>query len=410
MQDLHARTQARKARAVDRRITRSGARGIRGQAWIGQQDLQRRGKDPARKLGFAVAGCPGHRHGARGRGQRRIGIGSGLRLVHDARERGDSRKVASQAVGKGRPHGICRPPDFGGKWRDRTAPDKMIAVIRRKIGAEIVGETAPLAAQPLVRLSYVDPVGTFGSNVMGTVHLLDAVRRLSRPQAILVVTSDKVYANDGSGRAYSESDPLGGHDPYSASKAATEIVAASFRDAYFTPAGQPLATARGGNVIGGGDYSGDRLVPDIVRALSRNEAVALRNPGATRPWQHVLDCLDGYFTYLQAMALGRNLPPALNFGPLVGSPSFTVAALTDALLKAMGRPAAHQLDPDRGPHEMATLSIDPGLAGTVLPWRPRLNPDAMLRLTAEWYAAQAAGQDIAALTDAQIAQYQDLAS
>ena len=316
--------------------------------------------------------------------------------------------------------GLALPPQPGPNLFDMLGQAHLAAshlVDLRDLAAvdAVVASTDPdlvlhMAAQPLVRLSYVDPVGTFGSNVMGTVHLLDAVRRLSRPQAILVVTSDKVYANDGSGRAYSEGDSLGGHDPYSASKAATEIVAASFRDAYFTPAGQPLATARGGNVIGGGDYSGDRLVPDIVRALSRNEAVALRNPGATRPWQHVLDCLDGYFTYLQAMALGRNLPPALNFGPLVGSPSFTVAALTDALLTAMGRPAAHQLDTAAGPHEMATLSIDPGLAGTVLPWRPRLNPDAMLRLTAEWYAAQAAGQDIAALTDAQIAQYQDLAS
>jgi CDP-glucose 4,6-dehydratase len=266
-----------------------------------------------------------------------------------------------------------------------------------------------LAAQPLVRLSYDDPVGTFGSNVMGTVHLLDALRRMSRPQAILVVTSDKVYANDGSGRAYVEVDPLGGYDPYSASKAATEIVAASFRDAFFTPVGVVLATARGGNVIGGGDYSADRLVPDIVRALSRNEAVVLRNPGATRPWQHVLDCLDGYFTYLQAIAVGRSLPPALNFGPLAGTPAFTVAALTDALLIAMGRPAVRRLDPAAGPHEMARLSIDPCLAGSVLPWRPRLNSEAMLQLTADWYAGQAAGQDIAALTDAQIAQYQDLA-
>jgi len=266
-----------------------------------------------------------------------------------------------------------------------------------------------MAAQPLVRLSYDDPVGTFGSNIMGTVHLLDALRRLSRPQAVLIVTSDKVYANDNSGRAYVEGDPLSGYDPYSASKAATEIIAASFRDSYFAPLGLPVVTARGGNVIGGGDYSVDRLVPDIVRALSRNEAVVLRNPSATRPWQHVLDCLDGYFTYLSSIALGRSLPPALNFGPLAGTPSFTVAALADALLTAMGRPAMHRLDPVTGPHEMTRLSIDPGLACSTLPWRPRLSSDAMLQLTADWYAAQAAGQDIAALTDAQIAQYQDLA-
>ncbi len=277
----------------------------------------------------------------------------------------------------------------------------------------VVGDARPdlvlhMAAQPLVRLSYSDPVGTFGSNVMGTVHLLDALRRLARPEAVLVITSDKVYANDGSGRAYAEGDALGGHDPYSASKAATEIVAASFRDAYFAPAGIPLATARGGNVIGGGDYSADRLVPDIVRALSQNEAVTLRNPGATRPWQHVLDCLDGYFTYLGALAAGRSLPPALNFGPLAGAPSFTVAELTNAMLTAMGRPAAFRLDAASGPHEMARLSIDPSRAGAVLGWQPRLTSDAMMRLTADWYADALAGRDMAAVTDAQIAQYQDL--
>lgn len=315
--------------------------------------------------------------------------------------------------------GLALPPLPGPNLFDMLGQDHLAAShfvdLRDLAGVDAVVKTADpdlvlhMAAQPLVRLSYADPVGTFGSNIMGTVHLLDALRRLSRPQAILVVTSDKVYANDGTGRAYAEGDPLGGHDPYSASKAATEIVAASFRDAFFAPEGVALATARGGNVIGGGDYSADRLVPDIVRALSRNEPVVLRNPGATRPWQHVLDCLDGYFTYLQLVATGRSLPPALNFGPARGTPSFTVAALTDAMLTAMGRPALHRLDPTTGPREMAMLSIDPGLAGTVLPWRPRLNSEAMLQLTADWYAAQAAGHDIAALTDAQIAQYQDLA-
>jgi CDP-glucose 4,6-dehydratase len=278
---------------------------------------------------------------------------------------------------------------------------------------QVVKSTDPdlvlhMAAQPLVRLSYDDPVGTFGSNVMGTVHLLDALRRLSRPQATLVVTSDKVYANDGSGRAYAEGDPLGGHDPYSASKAATEIIAASFRDAYFTLVGQPLITARGGNVIGGGDFSTDRLVPDIVRAVSHNTPVVLRNPNATRPWQHVLDCIDGYFTYLEAASSGRKLPNALNFGPSVTMPSFTVRDLTEALIAAMHSSAVHQLDIDAGPHEMAKLSIDPELAARELSWKPRLSPETMLRFTADWYAAHAAGQDVAALTDNQIAQYQEL--
>ncbi len=265
-----------------------------------------------------------------------------------------------------------------------------------------------MAAQPLVRQSYADPVGTFATNIQGTVHLLDALRRLAAPQAVLVITSDKVYANDCSGRAYGEDDRLGGHDPYSASKSATEIVVASYREAFFAPAGRALATARGGNVIGGGDWSADRLVPDIVRALSRNAPVALRNPGATRPWQHVLDCLDGYFTYLSALAEGRALPPALNFGPPAGAPAISVADLTDTLLTAMGRPAAFRHDPAPGPHEMAHLAIDAGAAAGVLGWHPRLTPQAAVQLSADWYAAQLAGRDMIAETDAQIAQYQDL--
>lgn len=315
--------------------------------------------------------------------------------------------------------GLALPPEPGPNLFDMLGQGHLAAshlVDLRNLPAveAVVRATEPdlvlhMAAQPLVRLSYADPVGTFGSNVMGTVHLLDALRRLSRPRAILIVTSDKVYENDGSGRAYAETDRLGGHDPYSASKAATEIVAASFRDAYFAPMGIPLASARGGNVIGGGDYSADRLVPDIVRALAQNEAVTLRNPGATRPWQHVLDCLDGYFTYLAALADAQALPPALNFGPLTGTSSFTVAELTDALHAAMGRPAAYQLDAAAGPHEMAKLSIDPSRAGRVLNWHPRLDANAMLRLTADWYAAQSAGRDMAAVTDEQIASYQDLA-
>lgn len=277
----------------------------------------------------------------------------------------------------------------------------------------VVREAAPdlvlhMAAQPLVRRSYADPVETFGSNVMGTVHLLEALRRNAKPQAILVITSDKVYENDGSGRAYCETDRLGGHDPYSASKAATEIVTASYRDAFFADLGIPLATARGGNVVGGGDFSEDRLVPDIVRALGRNEPVALRNPHSTRPWQHVLDCLDGYFTYLLALAQRTDVPHSLNFGPEAGTEAITVAELTDTLLHAMGRPSLHRIDGPDGPHEMAKLAIDPTRAAQVLNWRPRLSPAQTVKMTADWYAAFLAGADVRALTTAQIKEYEDL--
>lgn len=262
-----------------------------------------------------------------------------------------------------------------------------------------------MAAQPLVRLSYADPVGTFGSNIMGTVHLLDALRRLARPQAIVVVTSDKVYANDGSGHAYREDDRLGGHDPYSASKAATEIVTASFRQSYFDAAGVPLVTARGGNVIGGGDYSADRLVPDIVRALMANGRPQLRNPGATRPWQHVLDCLDGYFKFAEAAAHGQQLPAALNFGPHADARGVTVADLTRQLLAAFGQPSSFELDNAIAPAEMPALAIDATLASQTLDWHPRLSSEKTIALTASWYSAQFAGSDMAKITDQQTEAY-----
>jgi len=159
-----------------------------------------------------------------------------------------------------------------------------------------------MAAQAQVRESYRDPVGTFASNILGTVNLLQALRASVKLRAVLVVTSDKVYANPEAGTAFAENAPLGGSDPYSASKGATEIAVRSYAESFFSPAGVPLATARGGNVIGGGDFSSDRLVPDLYRAARNGVAVELRYPAATRPWQHVLDCLAGYFTYAEYLA------------------------------------------------------------------------------------------------------------
>ncbi|MEM0944639.1 MAG: CDP-glucose 4,6-dehydratase, partial [Pseudomonadota bacterium] len=190
-----------------------------------------------------------------------------------------------------------------------------------------------MAAQPLVRQSYADPVETYGTNVMGTVHLLEALKPAPAGR-ILVVTSDKVYENDETGRAFAEGDRLGGHDPYAASKAATEIVVASYRRSFFAEAGVALATARGGNVIGGGDFSADRLVPDIARALAAGRPVELRNPQATRPWQHVLDCLSGYLTYLEALP---DAPAALNFGPADPADALSVAEVTGAMNAALGQ-------------------------------------------------------------------------
>jgi CDP-glucose 4,6-dehydratase len=203
----------------------------------------------------------------------------------------------------------------------------------------IISETKPdivlhLGAQALVRRSYRDPAGTFATNVQGTVNLLDALAEAGSARAILVVTSDKVYANDESGRAFREEDKLGGHDPYSLSKAASEHVVAAYRAARFANSGTAIATARGGNVIGGGDYSEDRIVPDIVRAARSDQPLVLRNPKATRPWQHVLDCLAGYLVFAEILATGGDYPQALNIGPDPTQP-ITVSDIADVLLPAL---------------------------------------------------------------------------
>lgn len=266
------------------------------------------------------------------------------------------------------------------------------------------------AAQPLVRRSYREPTLTFETNVMGTAHLLDAALNATndgdrRTLAILVITSDKVYANDDQGRAFREGDALGGHDPYSASKAAVEMLvhASQARALAF---GVALGTARGGNVIGGGDYSEDRIVPDIVRAAGCREPVTLRNPASTRPWQHVLDCLSGYFVLAEELASEPDTPRAFNIGPDPGKP-ITVADLAEAIAPALGLREAWRLaaDADKQPREMHSLSLDPTLARTRLDLRDRLAGRAALEWTAEWYAGVMAGRSARALCLEQIAAY-----
>jgi CDP-glucose 4,6-dehydratase len=192
-----------------------------------------------------------------------------------------------------------------------------------------------MAAQPIVRRAIAAPVETFASNVLGTATLLEALRGCAGLAAVLVVTSDKVYANDGGGRAFREDDNLGGADPYSASKAATELAVRAFAASYFNGAGIPVATARGGNIIGGGDFATDRLVPDAIRAVRSGTRLILRHPDATRPWQHVLDCLAGYLLFAEALASGKAVPRALNFGPREAE-VVTVRALAESVLSAVG--------------------------------------------------------------------------
>ena len=262
-----------------------------------------------------------------------------------------------------------------------------------------------MAAQPIVRTSIEDPVGTFGTNIMGTAHLLQALRAQAALQAALVVTSDKVYANAETGRAFAESDALGGKDPYSASKAACEIVTQSFARSFFDAAGVPVATARGGNVIGGGDFSRDRIVADIVRAARGQEQVVLRHPEATRPWQHVLDCVAGYFVYLQAWAGDSTTPRSMNFGPRPGGREVTVGELATLGVEALGAQGWRH-EPDPKSLEAKSLALDATRARQVLGFESRLDAPAAVALTMDWYRRQANGEDALALCRGEIADYE----
>jgi CDP-glucose 4,6-dehydratase len=280
------------------------------------------------------------------------------------------------------------------------------AAVARTVAAARPTLALHMAAQPLVRRSYADPVTTFATNVTGTANVLQALRDAPDLKAVLVVTTDKVYRNTGQGKRFVETDPLGGHDPYSASKAGTELVAAAYRDSFFRLAGVALATARAGNVVGGGDWSADRLVPDVWRALHAGKPLELRYPQATRPWQHVLDCLAGYFTYLEALATHANPPLALNFGP--EEAPVTVAQVAEIVGKALGLPHAWQQQPGDHPPEAPTLALDSTLATATLAWRPRLSPHAALEWSADWYRRFDAGEAARTITTDQLSAYEAL--
>lgn len=290
-------------------------------------------------------------------------------------------------------------------------PEPCVDVRDAEAVARAVAEARPrivlhMAAQALVRRSYRDPAGTFATNLGGTVTLLEALRRVPDLEAVLVVTSDKVYDNPGGGRPLREDDRLGGADPYSASKAACELAVASFRSSYFAPAGVPLATARAGNVIGGGDWSEDRIVPDLWRARRTGRPVEIRYPEATRPWQHVLEPVGAYLVYLEALAADRHgrLPTALNIGP---SPDeeLSVLDLARRFADRAGAPLSWCRPEGPQPPEKPTLTIDAGLIREALGWRPRLSMAEAVDWTAAWYAAFDRGEDMRALTLAQIADY-----
>jgi len=264
-----------------------------------------------------------------------------------------------------------------------------------------------MAAQALVRESYRDPVATYATNVLGTGIVLQACRALEHLECVLIVTSDKVYENNDEGRPFVESDRLGGHDPYSNSKACAELLMGSFRDSFFSD-GPPIAAVRAGNVIGGGDWSQDRLIPDCIRALNANEAVSLRFPDSVRPWQHVLEPLSGYLALAQALVqTPASAPRAVNFGPNPSS-FCTVREVVDAFsARFSGRPGWRR-DTGVNPKEATALTLSSALAHNSLQWHPRLRVAESLAWTADWYNAYAAGEDMVKFSEAQIVQYQSL--
>jgi CDP-glucose 4,6-dehydratase len=264
-----------------------------------------------------------------------------------------------------------------------------------------------MAAQALVRESYRDPLATYATNVMGIAFLLQACRSLSNLQCVVVVTSDKVYENRSVGRAFEESDRLGGHDPYSSSKACAELLTQCFRDSFFS-GGPPIASARAGNVIGGGDWSEDRLIPDCVRALQSGHPVQLRYPDAIRPWQHVLEPLSGYLSLAEALVKAPDTTPrAVNFGPDPAS-FCTVREVVDSFGERFGGRPGWSRDPVPQPHEAQALTLSSSLAEDALGWHPRLNIRESLSWTAGWYLAHAAGENMATYSESQIARYREL--
>lgn len=280
--------------------------------------------------------------------------------------------------------------------------------------AGLVRQAAPqvvlhLAAQPLVRASYRQPLETFATNVMGTAHLLDALRGLDGVKVAVLATTDKVYRQQASPHAYREDDPIGGHDPYSASKGAMEMVVASYRDAFLSAQGVAVASGRAGNVIGGGDWSEDRLIPDAVRAWEAGRPLDIRRPDAIRPWQHVLEPLSAYLILAENLWTRPELAGAYNFGPETGSAA-SVRDVIDLARAAYGRGEGLWGDGSAGPHEAGWLALDCAKAELALQIRPRWDLPESVARTMAWYRGVNAGSDARALCLADIAAFESAPS
>jgi CDP-glucose 4,6-dehydratase len=282
-----------------------------------------------------------------------------------------------------------------------------------------IGESRPeviihMAAQTVVSRGYADPIETYSTNVMGTVNLFEALRQLKHPCAVVNVTSDKCYENNEWVWAYRENDRMGGHDPYSNSKGCAELVTSAFRDSYFSPEkfeqhGVAIASARAGNVIGGGDWTANQLIPDLMRAFLADQPCLIRNPLATRPWEFVLEPLRGYLMLAEGLAKDpKAFSSGWNFGPAEDDAK-PVQWIADKLVDSWGRTARWALDAAAHPHEAHLLKLDASKAKVYLKWNPVLPLHQALDWIVTWYRAYQDQADLGALTRSQIQQYEALA-
>ena len=318
-------------------------------------------------------------------------------------------------------HGYALPPDTepnhyaATKISELLTSEKLADLRDRDTLTKYIHAVHPdcifhLAAQPLVRKSYAEPVETFDTNVMGSIYVMEAVRAMQKPCAVIMITSDKCYLNTGKAEGYVETDPLGGYDPYSASKASAEIAIASWRNAFFSPEkidehNVHIASVRAGNVIGGGDWAEDRIIPDAVRAVVSGKQLDIRSPQAVRPWQHVLEPLSGYMLLAAKMLSGKNgFENAWNFGPLLNDTA-TVSELIDKFYEYWGKGKAFY-DPKHATlHEAAFLRLSSEKSISLLGWKPVWSLNETLVVTANWYKNYYSGKDALTLSLNDIMEY-----
>ena len=307
------------------------------------------------------------------------------------------------------PDSFYRTARLAGRYAETFADIRDLDAVRRAVETCDPHVIFYMAAQPPVRASFADPIGTFSTNVMGTAHVLEAARERANLAAVVVITTDKVYRKTEVPHGHTEDDALGGHDPYSASKACAEHVCDAYRASFFGAGAHCLiASVRAGNVIGGGDWAVDRLGPDLVRAVRSGARARIRAPRSIRPWQHVLEPLSGYLRVAERLLEGdRGVAEAWNFGPTPDS-HYPVSAVADLIVQQWG--AGARWDDDSAAHPPETIApiLNPTKAKKRLGWTPHLELEAAVRLTVDWYRAAEAGGDALAVTLAQIRHYESL--